>query len=299
MKIIAQKTLGAGLRLSVEFENDDIINRLDVKIQKAIALGVEKGGTLALDVWKKQAEHSLKSSLSYKLALDQGNEPRYKGNPFEYNITQGQRTRDGKRSVGIILEEGIEPFDMKEKILKGRQKVIVRFQYGSPQQSHSRKVSAEIEKVSQRYGKFKDQPLQHKHVEEMYGEEAANKINEQKTKNFSTITSAPLSGGLNTARPNLGGLVNNSHQPAYTREINYKWKTREFTGMRGDVTKSGKEIAVHTYSVFRTISKNSAADSWIHPGIRPKKILETTGHIATPQIKQTIETSIQNAIESD
>ena len=51
MKIIAQKTLGAGLRLSVEFENDDIINRLDVKIQKAIALGVEKGGTLALDVW--------------------------------------------------------------------------------------------------------------------------------------------------------------------------------------------------------------------------------------------------------
>ena len=311
MKIISQKTLAGGLRLSISLQNENIMESLQQKFQAAIESGVLAGGTAMLGIWGDTARRSLKSSQSYVSALAEGNNPKYRGNPLWYNITQGQTTRDGKRSIAMILEEGIEPFDMKEKILKGRKSVKVRFEYGSPTQSHSRKLSNEIHKVAIRYNKYQDDQkgLQHKQVQDMFGEEAANKINPQNTKSFTGLTSKPMTGigGFMTNPSKFGNphsfpldkpISGTGWKQDWARTVNYKWKSREFTGMRGELTKSGKQIAVHTYAVYRTISKKSAADSWVHPGIRPKKILETAGNIATPQIRELLETSIQSAIES-
>lgn len=309
MKIISQKTLASGLRVSVSMDGEEIISGLEERFQKALEDGIIAGGSEMLSTWSDTARRSMKSSRSYVSALQEGNEPKYKGNPLEYNITQAQRTRDGRKSIAIILEEGIEPFDMKEKILKGRKSVKVRFEYGSPTQSHSRKLSNEIHKVALRYNKFQDEALKHKQVEEMYGEEAADKLNPRNTKHFTALTSSPMrgKGGYMTNPSKFGNpysfpldnaIKGVGWKQDWARTVKYQWKTREFTGMKGETTKSGKEVAVHTYAVYRTISKKSAADSWVHPGIRPKKILETAGNIAVPKIKMLLETSIQSAIES-
>jgi hypothetical protein len=299
MKIIAQKTLFAGLRIQFEID-ENYFQKLDKLYQNALEKATLASGELMLSVWGNQARSSLKSSVSYVRALQEGNHPQYNGDPLWYNITQGQRTRDNKRSIGIILEEGIEPFDMKEKILKGRKFVKVRFEYGSSTQSHSQRLSSEIEKVAKRYNRYTDDPkgLKHSQVKEMYGDEMANKVNEKKIKHFTALTLGVMKYSNAPSSP-LGKVLEDVGWKQDTaRTIKYQWKTREFTGMRGDQTKSGKETAVHTYSVFRTISKKSATDSWIHPGIRPRRILESAGNEAFPQIKQIFTSALENAANS-
>ena len=66
--------------------------------------------------------------------------------------------------------------------------------------------------------------------------------------------------------------------------------------MKGEATKSGDKVEVHTYAVYRTISKKSAADSWIHPGIRPMKIFETATSIAVPKFGEIIITTLKDAL---
>jgi hypothetical protein len=301
MKIIAQKTLASGLRILFEMD-ETYFKKLSEHYTNAMEKATIASGELMLSQWQDQARSSLKSSVSYTRALQEGNHPRYNGDPLWYNITQGQRTRDKKRSIGVILEEGIEPFDMKEKILKGRKFVKVRFEYGSSNQSHSQKLSSEIEKVAKRYNRYLDDSrgLQQSQVREMYGDEAANSLNPKKEKSFTALTLGAMKGA--PAKANIFQLDKPIEgvgwKQDFGRKVFYQWRTREFTGMVGDQTKSGKEIAVHTYSVYRTISKKSANDSWVHPGIRPRKILETAGHIAFPKIRQIFESALENAANS-
>lgn len=307
MRIVSQKTLSSGLNITIEWENDNIFKKLGENFKKAVEKAVNTGGTLMLDAWSGQAKSSLKSSVSYVRALEEGNKPRYGGDPFHYRITQAQKTRDGKHSVAAILEEGIEPFDMKEKILKGRKFAKVRFEYGSSGQSHSQKLSSEIEKVAKRYNRYIDDKkgLQHSQVKEAYGDEAADKINPKTIKQFTALTSRPMTGM--TGWSVKGGRKGNTFelpQPirgvgwfqSTGRTVNYQWKSREFTGMRGEQTQSGQETAVHTYAVYRTISKKSAKDSWIHPGIRPRKILETAGGIVIPKLRGVLEATISEEL---
>lgn len=306
MKVVTQKQLSHGISVLITVENEDLLESVNRATDEAFRKGIAACGTLMYSTWADTARRVLKSSRSYVQNLEENNEPEYGGNPYEYNITQNQRARDGKQSLAIILEDGIEAFDMKEKILKGRKSVKVRFEYGSPTQTHTRKLSDEIHKVAKKYDKFTNDSygLQHSQVEKMFGSEAADKINPAKTKNFSALsgnyhktggTGFLAQGGTPSfGFKSSGGLPVIGGKRFQT--INYKWKTREFERMKGETTKSGDKVEVHTYAVYRTISKKSASDSWIHPGIRPMKIFETAASTAIPKFGEIIITTLKDAL---
>lgn len=261
------------------------------------AEAVETLGRDMLDSWSDSARRSLKSSESYINALEEGNKPQFNGNPLEYVITQDQRTRDGSKSIAIIMEYGIEPFDMKQKILKGRQKVVVKFDYGSPSQSRNKKLPKEIFNVMRSrmdrtktitiggdsYTKY---TMYHSHIKEAYGEEIANKVNPRKEKFLTIMPKNPAN-----LPPGQGGVRTGSGRYAFS--VAYKWKTREFDGLKAEVTKSGKRTEINKYSAFRTISANSDPHSWIHPGIIPKYIFRNALDSHLPKIRPVLEQALE------
>ena len=256
-----------------------------------------KIGADMLNAWGNGAKSKLKSAESYISALEEGNQPEYEGDPLQYKITQGQKTKDGKRSLAMILEHGIEPFDMKEKILKGRRKVVIKFEYGSPSQSRSTPLPKEIynlmrakvdkdKTVKVGNSSFSKYTLYHSHVKMMYGDEAANKFNPQREKFFTMMpsTSSNLPGKAQGIRTGSG---------RFAFSVAYKWKTREFEGLKAEVTQSGSRKEVSKFSVFRTISANSDPHSWIHPGIIPKYIFRDAVNNHIPKIRPILQQALE------
>lgn len=72
----------------------------------------------------------------------------------------------------------------------------------------------------------------------------------------------------------------------------YTWKTGLYAGM----TKRG--IKGHSqYMTFRTVSDNSPASAWWHPGIKEKRIAWRTAEQVVPQIERMLTAALDNDIE--
>lgn len=71
----------------------------------------------------------------------------------------------------------------------------------------------------------------------------------------------------------------------------YTWTTGPYSGM----VKTGR--ARHTqYMTFRTVSDNSPASAWWHPGIKEKKIAHRTAEEVAPQIEREIAAALDRDI---
>ena len=197
----------------------------------------------------------------------------------------------------MLLEEGIDAFDMKEKILKGARKKVIRFIYGSPTQNHSKPLPAEIHKFIK--GKDQEKFTQDDYIQ-AFGDTKADTLSPRKTKYFTMLTR-----NINSLPSEKFPRQNNgvpdvvrvrSAQPMFAKTIKYQWKTPEFHNLHKDFYKSGSKIENHTFSTYRTISKNSPADSWIHPGIIPKRILAESMEEHAPTIRPIITAALQRAL---
>ena len=292
--IIKSQLTKNGVTLTSEFSFD--FQKLQKEIQKELISAMKLTGSGSIKIWSKSASNQLKSSQGYisALAVNENNQPDIRQDAIYFTITQGQRSRDGAQSIAMLLENGIGPFDMKEKILKGRDKVIIRFEYGSPDQKHSKQLPADVYKFIMKSPKIK---FKQKDYNEYFGSDYASELSPKKTKFFSAINKGPNVIG-NT---NFNNVVANRMMDftgGKGREINYKWKRPMFHNLYKDTYKSGNETAVHTVSVYRTISRTSDDGSWIHPGIIAKRILQDSIPEIIPFFKETVQTALIQGIKN-
>lgn len=290
------KSKVTGGRLTIEGEFSMPIENLTEKVNDSLNLALNQLGASMHGTWSAVARKKLKHSESYTDSLAQSRSSQ-KGN-LSYKITQTQRTSDGKHNVGMLLEEGIDAFDMKEKILKGAKFKKVRFIYGSPEQKHSKQLPEDIYKLVK---KNKDQSkfTQSDYIQ-AFGDTKADTLSPKKEKYF-TMLGRNLNNfpSENFRRednkvPDVVRIRSNPNM--FAKTIKYQWQAPEFHNLKKDMFKSGGEVANHTFSTFRTISKNSPQDSWIHPGIIPKRILAESMEEHTPTIRPILTTALQRAL---
>jgi len=285
----------------------DEINRSKGKRLSNLAQAVQQAGNDMLMKWGQSAEASLKSSASYKMALEQGRRYPNENDVLNYYIEQPQKTVDGK-SLALLLEYGWDAFDMKEKILKGRKRVIIPFSFGSPRQKSLAKLPEAVFKLAksrlyslaEEHGKnmWMDSDIWSKKgvsVPLISAADLSNSVNkpvhpEKNPKNFTVLK------GLNRNYAYLNMFTQSAQHPN-ADTIKPEWKTGKYTGLRAIKTQSGKQTAIHSFQTYRTISKNSAVDSWINPGSPARLIFKYALERHSPVIRPLLERGLALDIE--
>jgi hypothetical protein len=235
----------------------DIESRFD-EIQIALRNKVKELGDLALNKWISNASERIKNPQKYIEAVEQGASYPNNGDPLFYSI-KPKFEEKGRTNIGELLEYGFDAFDMKEKLLKGRDKVHIKFDIGAPgvMAGSGIQVPKSLFNLAKTHNYFQDYPLSKKNFPELLGPNARpNLVNERNRKYFS-----PLNLNNKFGQENSG----------VKKTIDYTWKSGKFENLTGN-TKYTKSTAGQKFASFRTISKNSPADSWIHPGCLPKHI---------------------------
>jgi len=67
----------------------------------------------------------------------------------------------------------------------------------------------------------------------------------------------------------------------------YAWKTSPYANMY-KVAKTYDKATQHQYTTFRRVSENSDSNSWWHPGIKPRKLVQHVHSYITDIIKRII-----------
>lgn len=284
----------SGITLSSELTFD--FQNLQKEVQEQLISAMHQVGSEAIKVWKVNATSKLKSPQSYVTALsvNESNVPDIQMDSIYYKIVQAQRTKDGSQSVAMLMENGIGPFDMKEKLLKGRDKVIIRFEYGSPEQHHSKPLHGDIHKFISDSPKMK---FTQKDYNKHFGDDYAGELSPRKSKFFSaTVRGANTISGSNEFNNPIAQRIMD-FTGGKGRTVNYKWKSPMLHNLYKDEYQSGSENAVHTYSVYRSVTRNSDDDSWVHPGVIAKRILQDSIPEIIPFFKATVQTALYLGIQ--
>jgi hypothetical protein len=286
-------------KITIEGQFTLPMDNLTQRVQEELIKAKDQLGASMFKIWRETAGKKLKSSKGYVDSLQQ--EPNDGGDALTYKITQTQRTSDGKFNVGVLLEDGIDPFDMKEKLLKGATKKVVRFIYGSPGQNHSTPLPSEMHELLTNSNK---KSFTQNDFIKAFGDTKANTLSPRKIKFFTAMIHNPKnlkSENFPEEPPKLSGNVSlvirgRASNDTFAQAIKYEWKTPELHNIKKDTYQSGSEEAVHTFSVYRTVTKGSPANSWFHPGIVPKRILAEAMEEHSPTIRPILTTALQIAL---
>lgn len=205
----------------LSFEADiDTTGLTETEIDMIAANTMDAVAEAARDEWIKLAEES--GLTTTKEAYIEGI-----GAVESPSATERTITLDGW--LPTALEEGVQPFDMKPGLLKGRSHVVVPMLYGKPGQTTIPALSP------QTFAKVK---------------------NLQQGERFST-----------------------------------KLGKSKFEGLKKTSIGKGIGPVQDTFIKFRTVSVNSAPDSWIHPGF--------TALLLSEKVRQFIENNIDQIVEAN
>lgn len=305
--------LGNGVIVSIQIDTESLENLYNKakNIDEILETTIQQLGDEARDTWIKNAENRLKNSSGYIRAVEDGSN--FNPGELEYKIEPEFKTSElhNDVNVGLLVEYGYEPFDMKAKLST---KHVVQFEYSSPgeKSENTPQLNKEIYQIALKHNQFLDYPLTEKTVPELFSGPLANSLN-------------PYSHSNNLLNsPTIPGITHNySSEPKYIsmrlrnaptyKNISYRkppelpikthqWQNRQFKGLTPTKITGG---IVKTFSTFRTISphppkdpkKNEQwQDSWIHPGLEPKWIFRDMTFEMGGKIKPTIEKTIQQIL---
>jgi hypothetical protein len=274
---------GDEVRVIVEVDYakfEDLIEKIQ-DIEYTLAHVTRTLGEEAKAMWISNAETQLKSSKNYVAAVEKGEQYPYNDDPNSYMIQpQFKTTVDGK-DLGVLLEHGYEPFDMKERFLKGANQKVVHFEHGTPGTGHQMELPNNIYNVALKHNMFAQYSLTAKREPALFGKVMgglqrgylnpstyADANNPRKVKNYTILAGNRIS-------PTKSSM-----------SVNYAWKSRQFAGLKSNPGRPG------TFSTFRTISQKSPPDSWINPGQVPKNIFKNMVEGMLPRIKSEYEKAL-------
>lgn len=191
----------------------------------------------------------------------------YSGGTFKINVVTGDYIRsieDGVRFPedltgevfttsphGQIIEDGITPFDMKEKILRspkaktgkdGSKYITVPFRHGTPGTSGLQAMPKNVYAQAQKLGFSRRRGF-------------LGRLITRQTYKWGDRLPSSSQGQRSHIKPHPGA--------------GYTWSTGQYSGM----VRMGKSNQTQ-YITFRRISTNSADSSWQHPGVKPRPIRE-------------------------
>lgn len=267
------------IEIDVDLSGLEGMEKRLTEVKRQLQATVKEMGDATRDKWIANAEESLKSSARYSQAVMNGVSYPDEGDPSSYMCKPNFRsvaTTHNDKDLGILLEYGFEPFDMKVKVLKGGTKKIMRFEFGKPGSGSSVELEKSVYNLAKNHNLFQNYPLDKKHFPSIFGKSVKpNIMNERRVKDFSPIIN---NNDVSRFGKPLQDRYNNSGTPK-NLQIQYQWQKGRYEGMKATKGSGGK-----TFSIFRTISPKSKPDSWIHPGMRPKLIFKNTMDIMKPQI---------------
>lgn len=261
---------------------EDKIEKLKVVIQST----VEIVGNEIRDTWVNNAKSSLRSSDNYAAAVIKGAEYPVNGDAFTYQIfpEYTKKSKIGEIDIIKIVEFGFEPFDMKEKLLAGHEKKIIKFEYGKPGSGRSLVLPNKINEMMEQLGNLK---FTKKNVNKIFGHGVFedDTINWLVTRNYTVLKANKVNFPNHTAAIQPNGNL----EITFASKRTSRYSGRIFEGLKKE--KSGM------FSNYRTLSKNSPAGSWIHPGLVAKKVFEITMDRMTPVIRMRFQKAIQTFAE--
>jgi hypothetical protein len=212
----------------------------------------------------------------------------YSGGTFKVNVVSGEYVRsiqEGLRMMddltgevfstsphGSLIEEGINPFDMKPGLLNspkakltkdGGRYITVPFRHGTP-------GTVALPAMP----------------ESIYGRAKALSYSRRKNFLMALFTGRKYSWGGRLEKTSEGQRSHTGSHPG----AGYTWKSGQFSGM----VKMGKPN--HTqYMTFRRVSSKSDPSSWQHPGVKPRPIREAV----IENTKEEVLQLIRNGFEMD
>lgn len=244
---------------------DNLESKMDI-LSKKIMDTVKDLGEQASELWESSASSKLKSSDNYIAAVKAGNQYPANGNKFKY-VIEPKFKQVGGKDLGILLEDGYEPFDMKEKLLKGQDKKIINFKHSTES------LSQQVKGAVNNHQFFMSYALGTMNPPDVNDNEIA--MHPRRKKSFTVIN------------PTKNRFPN--HDTKKPVNVNYLWKVPKFKNIK----KSGKD----TFSTFRTISKKSSSDSWINPGQVPKKIFSDAMERFAPVVTRAFQEAVADALK--
>ncbi len=208
-------------------------------------------------VWSENARGSLASPGSYITAVNESGEYPYENDPLKYLVApEFKKVKD--KDIGILMEYGFEPFDMK-KALGGKKSKVIAFSF-----------------FKEGMGK---KPTLPNIVYQKYQSEKGQR---------EALSSSVIINGVELNPINSGKQRNFIlHGQKRTKPV--EWQKRKFQGLKQE--SSG-------FKTFRTMSVENM-NSWIHPGVMPKRIFGNTVRIMKPRFYQRVQTALDRLIEGD
>jgi hypothetical protein len=207
-------------------------------------------------VWSENARGSLASPGSYMVAVNESGEYPYENDPLKYFIAPEFKKVRGDKDVGILMEYGFEPFDMK-KVLGGKKSKVIAFSFFKEGMGKKPTLPNIV------YQKFQSEQGQKE-----------------------TLSSSIIVNGVEI-NPINSGKARDFVLHGQRRTKPVEWKKRKFQGLRQEST---------GYKTFRTMSVKNT-NSWIHPGVMPKRIFGNTVRIMKPRFYQKVQTALDKLME--
>ena len=258
MSINISKTGNTLINVELDLTGMERIKEKMELLKTVIPETLKAAGDYSQGVWIKNAQQSMRSPQNYVNAVIKGtsfNNERYAIIP-DYV----KKSKTGEIDIIKLMEYGYQAFDMKDKLLKGRNKKVIKFEYGIPGSGIHPELPNKI------YNMAMEKLALNREVKDDKGYD----INPKKLKYFTIL--APTQSSF----PRHGIQEN-----PITME--YKWKTRQFKGLK---------ISGNKGSIYRTVSKKSPSDSWINPGQPAKNILKNTADNIIPTVKDMFEKAV-------
>ena len=235
---------------------------LNAKMQKMVFDTGEEFKAL----WIQNAEQSLHRPQSYVEAVSEGTEYPGEGDPNTYILRPAFKKVRGDKDIGILIEYGFEPFDMKDGLLKGRESRVIAFE-------------------SFKEGTGKQPTLPQKIYEEFMAEKQDVKTGIAiGGKNHSLLGYSVFEKGVNINPKSTKSFIH----PKTKQPVNYAWKSHKFQGLKQENSTS--------FKTFRTVSRKQG-NAWIHPGAMPKNIFKTTFDIMKPRFYQRAQEVLETTIK--
>jgi len=275
-------------------EFDEVYKSKLNKLEGLIANTVERAGHIFIQEWIKTAETKFKhTDGGYAQGIQNGAKYPYSNDPLHFRI-------EHQSPHAYWLENGYDSFDMKKMLessikvrinKNGKRYLIIPFRHGNPDSTTFKAMPEEIYekaktlKQSKIIGTYKEGVVQ---GAKSFGEAETMRVNNpDRIKRNLYRWGGKLETGGDTYKI-YDGMVRFDSNPNTARGILAK-VTSKF------IHNSNNNKPYSTYLTFRVMSEDSTG--WIHPAQKPMNILGETMQRVEGQIRQFIDSGIQQGIE--
>jgi len=286
------------VKIDVDLALAGILEESVAKFEEQLKEVVEYLGTETVKKWTENADIALKNSGSYRQHIQRGEVVPYETDGWSVLIKNDH-------PFVVMIENGFEPFSMlrmlqtssKAKQGKNGRYIIIPFKNTPERMSAAGIDEQEYKSLSPSiwYTRGQQGPHRYKLGEKLTGmgsigkpEDAAG--NQRKYFTALNARSTRFPGGNNRTIVTTG--PDNLPRYKMAATISAGWKSSPFENTYR-FTQPGSNKTTE-YGTFRTMSEKSAADSWIHPGLRASHIAENTA----TEIRQTAEDAVIKLVDS-